>query len=118
MARSTRIQHVVVLMLENRSFDHIFGYRQGVNGLKGTEFNLLTPSAPVSASNPPYLVSNGAPYAVPVGEGPGHSFADANVQLSGNKAGPGASSPATTQRIRPTSRSTRRRKRSSAACTS
>ncbi|HEU4688924.1 MAG TPA: alkaline phosphatase family protein, partial [Vicinamibacterales bacterium] len=85
MAKSTRIQHVIVLMLENRSFDHIFGYRQGVNGLKGTEFNLVKPSAPVSTTNPQYLVSNGAPYAVPVGEGPGHSFPDANVQLSGNK---------------------------------
>ena len=47
MPKSTRIQHVVVLMLENRSFDHIFGYRPGVNGLKGDEFNLLKPSAPV-----------------------------------------------------------------------
>ena len=94
MAKSTRIQHVIVLMLENRSFDHIFGYRQGVNGLEGTEFNLVKPSAPVSTTNPQYLVSNGAPYAVPVGEGPGHSFPDANVQLSGNKGGPSASAPA------------------------
>ena len=31
------IQHFVVLMMENRSFDHIFGFRPGVNGLKGTE---------------------------------------------------------------------------------
>jgi len=94
MPKSTRIQHVVLLMLENRSFDHIFGYRPGVNGLKGNEFNLLKPSAPSSESNPPYRVSNGAPYAVPVGEGPGHSFPDANEQLSGSKAGPSASAPA------------------------
>jgi phospholipase C len=94
MPKSTRIQHVVVLMLENRSFDHIFGYRPGVNGLKGDEFNLLKPSAPVSAANSPYRVSNGAPYAVTVGEGPGHSFPDANEQLCGDKAGPSASLPA------------------------
>ena len=42
------IDHVVVLMLENRSFDHILGYRPGVNGLKGDEFNLLKPTAPQS----------------------------------------------------------------------
>jgi phospholipase C len=94
MAKSTRIQHVVLLMLENRSFDHVFGYHPGINGLKGDEFNLLKPSAPQSESNPPYRVSNGAPYAVPVGEGPGHSFQDANEQLSGNQAGPSASAPA------------------------
>src|SRR4030095_14514063 len=87
MAKSTRIQHVVLLMLENRSFDHVFGYHPGVNGLKGDEFNLLKPSAPQSESNPPYRVSNGAPYAVPVGGGPGHSFQDANEQLSGTQAG-------------------------------
>jgi phospholipase C len=93
MAQSTRIQHVVVLMLENRSFDHIFGYRHGVNGLKGDEYNLITPTAPASESNPPYRVSNGAPYAVSVGEGPGHAFADANEQLAGNKNGPTATNP-------------------------
>ena len=95
MAKTGRIQHVVVLMLENRSFDHIFGYRTGVNGLKGGEFNLPKPSAPESADNPAYRVSNGAPYAVPVGEGPGHSFNAANEQLCGSAAGPSASAPAT-----------------------
>jgi phospholipase C len=35
------IEHIVVLMQENRSFDHVFGYRHGVNGLKGNEFNLV-----------------------------------------------------------------------------
>jgi phospholipase C len=88
MAKSARIQHVVVLMLENRSFDHIFGYRPGVAGLRGDEFNLLEPADPSSETNPPYRVSNGAPYAVLVGEGPGHAFNDANVQLCNDKAGP------------------------------
>jgi len=83
-----RIQHVVVLMLENRSFDHIFGYRAGVNGLSGNEYNLLEPTKPVSASNPAFYVSNGAPFAVPVGQGPAHSFADASIQQYRNKNGP------------------------------
>ncbi len=88
------IEHFVVLMLENRSFDHIFGYRQGVNGLKGSESNLLDPSKPKSATNPALFVSNGAPDAVLTGQGPGHSFNAANLQLCNNKNGPSASSPA------------------------
>ena len=37
------VQHVVVLMLENRSFDHMLGYIKSeiplVNGLNGTAWN-------------------------------------------------------------------------------
>ncbi|MDQ3813757.1 MAG: alkaline phosphatase family protein, partial [Armatimonadota bacterium] len=87
--------HVVVLMMENRAFDHIFGYRAGVNGLKGDEFNLLDPTQPESDKNPAYSVSNGAPYAVLAGQGPGHSFEVANVQLCNSKAGPTPANPAT-----------------------
>ena len=56
--------------MENRSFDHLFGFRPNVEGLKGNEFNLLRPDLPQSLSNPPYPVASGAPYAVAVGEGP------------------------------------------------
>jgi len=76
-----RIEHFVVLMLENRTFDHIFGFRTGVNGLKGTESNFLDPSQPASASNPSFVVTNTAPYAVPIGGGPGHLLPDTNVQI-------------------------------------
>src|SRR5437764_1136962 len=39
-----RIDHIVVLMLENRSFDHMLGYltidgRSDIDGLKGDEVN-------------------------------------------------------------------------------
>ena len=78
-----KIQHVVVLMLENRAFDHLFGFRAGVEGLKGNEFNLLDPASPQSLSNPPYTVGTGAPYAVTAGQGPGHSINQTNVQLFG-----------------------------------
>jgi phospholipase C len=87
------IEHFVILMLENRAFDHIFGYRQGVNGLQGNESNLLDPSKPQSESNPVFQVSNGAPYTVLAGEGPGHSFNAANTQLCNNKNGPSTASP-------------------------
>jgi phospholipase C len=94
MATTSRIEHVVVLMLENRSFDHMLGYHAGVNGLKGNEFNLLAPTKAVSSTNPAYFVSNAAPFAISVGEGPGHSFNDANSQVYNNIKGPAPGSPA------------------------
>ncbi|MEX2281261.1 MAG: alkaline phosphatase family protein [Gemmatimonadota bacterium] len=90
---SSPIEHIVVLMMENRSFDHIFGYRPGINGLTGTELNLLDPAKPESETNPSYMVNNGAPWAVLAGLGPGHSLNAANVQLCNNKVGPSPSSP-------------------------
>ncbi|HXZ42394.1 MAG TPA: alkaline phosphatase family protein [Terriglobales bacterium] len=75
------IQHFVVLMMENRSFDHIFGFRPGVNGLKGTESNLLNPASPASSTNPEFVVNNGAPFAIDLGQGPGHSVQQTNEQL-------------------------------------
>lgn len=88
-----RIDHVVVLMLENRSFDHMFGFRPGVNGLTGQEFNLLDPTKPESAANPAFHASNAAPFAVPVGKGPLHSLNQTSVQLCNNKDGPSAATP-------------------------
>ncbi len=93
--QSQRIEHVVVLMLENRSFDHIFGYRQGINGLKGDEFNLLNPSKPESDVNPAFYVSNGAPYPILAGKnGPSHSLKGTNNQIYNNATGPDAAHPA------------------------
>lgn len=41
------IKNVVVLMLENRSFDHLFGDFPGVNGIQsGGLYNLLNPAQP------------------------------------------------------------------------
>jgi phospholipase C len=79
------IEHFVVLMLENRSFDHIFGYRKGVDGLKGTEFNLLDPSKPEGPTNPAVKVSNAEPYSITAGQGPSHSFNAVTMQIFGLK---------------------------------
>lgn len=84
------IEHLVVLMMENRSFDHLFGYRPGVDGLKGDEANLLDPTKPESERNPSFAVDNGAPFKITVGQGPGHSINATNTQLFGNKNGPAA----------------------------
>lgn len=86
------IGHIVVLMLENRAFDHMLGFlpRTGAlkdyEGLTGTEFNLLDPSNPSSKK---FTVGQNAPYKITHGWGPGHSFDAANVQSAANKAGPG-----------------------------
>ncbi|MBV9603442.1 MAG: alkaline phosphatase family protein [Chloroflexi bacterium] len=82
-------------MLENRSFDHIFGYRPGVRGLTGNERNLLDPSRPESSSNPAYVADANAPYAVLVGQGPGHSIQATNYQLCNDRGGPSPRLPAT-----------------------
>jgi phospholipase C len=42
------IEHVIVLMLENRSYDHMLGYLPNDRGLAGDEFNLVDPSDPTS----------------------------------------------------------------------
>src|SRR5712692_8873947 len=57
------IQHIVVLMMENRSLDHLFGFRSGVNGLKRNESNLLDPASPESDTNPAFVVNNADPFS-------------------------------------------------------
>jgi phospholipase C len=85
------IEHVVVLMLENRSFDHIFGFRQGVEGLRGNETNRLDPDNPHS---PEFRVGTNAPFAVSDREGPSHSFNGVNIQVYGDRRGPASARPA------------------------
>ena len=79
------IQHVFVLMLENRSFDHMLGFSgisgtdavsgqpAKINGLQGTESNIY--------QGTPYTVSTPAEFSMTVG--PGHEFSDVLEQLSG-----------------------------------
>jgi phospholipase C len=79
--REGDIDHIVVLMLENRSFDHMLGYRGladvNVNGLSGNESNLLTPE------QPPYPVfhlseTSGIP-------SPAHGFEATLQQINGGE---------------------------------
>ena len=73
----TLIEHVIVLMLENRSYDHMLGYLPNGHGLKGDEFNLVDPSDPASER---VLVSNKADY---ISANPGHDFESVEIQLYG-----------------------------------
>jgi phospholipase C len=85
---SGQIQHVFVLMLENRSFDHMLGFSglagtdastgaaAKINGLSGTESN--------DYNGQPFSVSPGAPDRMPAD--PGHEFSNVLLQLCGQGA--------------------------------
>jgi phospholipase C len=77
------IQHIIVLMLENRSFDHMFGFLhiddpavpgERLDNLAGTESNL-------DAGGKEVLVSMDARYAGDYRVDPGHHFPDVTQQL-------------------------------------
>src|SRR6266436_4601647 len=79
-------QHLVVLMLENRSFDHMLGFLKSpaypIEGLDGTETNF---SAIDGA--PPVHVSRDARTVHDLNPDPGHEFVNVNVQIFGNADG-------------------------------
>jgi phospholipase C len=80
------IQHIFVLMLENRAFDHMLGFSMisgrdaqtgeptGINGLTGSESNVFNGST--------YTVSKGADVVMPAD--PGHEFMNVLEQLCGS----------------------------------
>jgi len=82
----TPFRHLVVLMLENRSFDHMLGFLQSpeypIEGLTGNEIN---PSA--AEGGLPVVVSRDAHSVHDLNPDPGHDFIDVNVQIFGNKDG-------------------------------
>ena len=86
-----KVQHIVVLMLENRSFDHMLGAMPGVEGVIDASgkartdiFNLATPTDPNSKRYTPGL---GSIFVTPADQisngygGPSHSFTSATKQL-------------------------------------
>jgi phospholipase C len=83
------IEHVIVLMMENRSFDHMLGWLQqpgyDIDGLTGGEWNPIDPSEPPGPSNK-IVVTRNAQNVTP--HDPGHGFHDVNVQLFSNPGGP------------------------------
>jgi phospholipase C len=86
------IKNVVVLMLENRSLDHMLGYLRSaiypIEGLTGAEYNLEDPLNPASAK---VLVNNQANYQGDLRIDPAHDTLNVNVQLfSSATPAPGA----------------------------
>jgi phospholipase C len=80
------IKHLVVLMLENRSFDHMLGFLKSdqypIEGLNGNESNL-------DANGVQVTVSNDALFSGDFNPDPGHHFENVNVQIFGNQEGTG-----------------------------
>jgi phospholipase C len=86
------IKQIVVLMLENRSFDHMLGFARTadfpINGLTGHESNSLHPLVPGGS---PVVVNDHAQYVPDLDPSPGHDFGNVTVQLHGSSPPPPAS---------------------------
>ncbi len=83
--------HYVVLMLENRSFDHLFGYLGIGEGIPaGGAANYLKPGDTNSEKFPS---RKGGDYTA-IGEGPSHSLKQTNEQLFGVTNPPATDAPA------------------------
>ena len=72
------IQHVIVLMLENRSFDHMLGYLKNGHELSSGEFNRIDPA---DSNSEKVYVSNTSDYITAVN--PAHDFLDVEKQMYG-----------------------------------
>jgi phospholipase C len=85
MGSLEEIQHIVVLMMENRSFDHMLGYLKDdgmpdVNGLVGNESNL-------DSANTKHTVHPYPPEPFPDSFDPCHAPECVKDQLKGNNGG-------------------------------
>src|SRR5271166_4570184 len=99
------VNHVVVLMLENRSFDHMLGYLysdrgnvspsgQPFEGLTGQESNPDGTGQPVPVF--PITATTPNAYFMP-GADPGEGYMATNDQLFGSENAPPSATPATMQ---------------------
>jgi phospholipase C len=82
MAGIDQLKHIVVLMMENRSFDHMLGFSKipGIDGLSGKETNLDTTGEPAP-------VKPIASYQGQLQPDPGHHFEDVKLQIFGDQPG-------------------------------
>jgi phospholipase C len=82
MAGLDQVQHIVVLMLENRSFDHLCGFLKrripALDGLTGAE---TIPRDPATGPGDPVQVSDDALPVIDVD--PGHAIGDVSQQMYG-----------------------------------
>src|SRR5438477_8085711 len=73
-------EHIVVLMLENRSFDHLFGFLGIGDGVPaGGITNFLRAG---NSSSQAFATQRGGDF-VAIGQGPSHSLKETNLQLFG-----------------------------------
>jgi phospholipase C len=82
--RSSRIKHIVVLMMENRSFDHLLGFlkvdrNKDIDGLTGNE---SIPRDPNDLSKGEVPVTRNGYDVSP--DDPNHTFEDITIQVNNN----------------------------------
>ena len=86
MPLTNKIKHVVCLMMENRSFDHMFGFMQSpdykIDGLTGNETNPDSQGEPVKVTDDA-PISGGYTFG-PLLADPGHHFPDVTMQIFSN----------------------------------
>ena len=91
MPRNDKIKHIVVLMLENRSFDHMLGFLKqespALRGVVGGDF------FNVSTGDVRIPVSDGAAYQGQLVADPGHDVTDVYMQMYGVPFGTPAATP-------------------------
>jgi phospholipase C len=79
-----QLKHIVVLMMENRSFDHMLGYLKAqdarIDGVTGAETNPDTTGAAAP-------VKSLAQYQSQLQPDPGHHFEDVKLQIYGDQPG-------------------------------
>ncbi|MFN7927619.1 MAG: alkaline phosphatase family protein [Blastocatellia bacterium] len=84
------IKHLILVMMENRSFDHFFGFLKSpdypINGLNGNETNPAPDGTLIK-------VSKAAQNAGDLWPDPGHFLIDVNEQIFSNKNGTGDGTP-------------------------
>jgi hypothetical protein len=101
VASQQRINPVIVLMLEDRAFDHRFGIFkpkadrkfENLTGPNSRLSNLLAPGASQSGNNPRLTVSTPALFALHDQEGPSHSFSFVSLQPGKDRLGPSSPHP-------------------------
>jgi phospholipase C len=71
-------KHLVVLMMENSSCDHLLGFLPGVDALTGDETNPIGPEGTL------IKVSRNARTVHELIPDPGHEFLNVNMQIFGN----------------------------------
>jgi phospholipase C len=77
-ANKSPIEHIVVLMMENRSYDHMLGYLPYGHGLTGKEYNLVDPA---DATSEKVYVSNRSGYVTATN--PAHDVVSIEKQVYG-----------------------------------
>ena len=83
-----RIKHVVVLMMENRSFDHLLGYLDHPDP-SYPQLDRIKPTCPVDPAEPGgRRVATVASARSVLGTDPGHSFRSVKLQMYGREDGP------------------------------